>query len=897
VFLLVAACFLFGQEKVNFYLWLEPEWFEGVNGHFAYWPGPDSAKKATGLWGIAGPGISAEWSQGGESEWNSIGAGADETNAECRRTINIPADGTYRIWVRYVDHRDSIEPFTVVIEKAGKTILQGELGIRPVVPKNDEYQLYWGFSFGWDYIEGSLPAGEAILKLVVNKPAQAWRQVDAICITDDTIWKPVGREKPNFAYFSSFDIKNPSLQCRGSGKSLSIGSIWKRPLVAGRDFSMWTGISTDKNWWSNQNIDKLTMYEVLFENGCGRDIKEEFKKQFAGKTDLPIISWKNMLVGIYLGETPDLSPDSPLRKWLEKTGIPFYILTNYANPGYNENTGPATYQALTGVLAKQFLGYIHGEAIGTVGVYIPAEKLGKDRREHLEQYGQKLTKLQSDQWSKFYKTPVPPDHIKKSIPCLSCESIALAHQFHHLGMDIVGYELDATNIHAPMRIAFERGAARQYGGAWINYASGNWADACNYFTQEPVVPRGAKCWFHSKYAITDGVSIAWYRRFYYLNYLSGASAIFWEQSLTNQWIKPGPGNHPVQLSPFGRATVDFQQFVDRLPDRGEPYTPIAFLLNWAHGYESVNYTCKMLNVFLQDDSDIELRELFNVAWHPSAILEGQPQAPDVQSMPPGIYGNIFDVLVDREEKAQAITSYPVVWAAGDVKLEGKWISVIDEYLRKGGTLVVNIEAIRQNAKLLQMLGLTVSEKTQYFDRWSPDAEKFYPCVKYPVYQLTAKKAVPVAFADKQLPLILRVPIGEGAAIVTLVPHMVCLDQRAHPALVYLMNLITENLLPFELYDTAGNHIAGKLMYLVNRTKDGWLVGLFNNQGIDKTQNGIARVDRTRYVDVEIRTQLNIKSATEYVNMQKLGIVKSANASTVRVRVEPGDVQVVYFVTE
>nr|HOJ31746.1 hypothetical protein [bacterium] len=861
---LFAACLAFCEEKANFYLWLEPEWFEGVTGHFAYWPGPDSAKKATGYWAIAGPGISAEWSQGGESEWNSIGAGADETNAQCWTTIQIPADGRYRIWVRYVDHRDSTEPFTVAIEKTEKIILQGELGISPVVPKNDEYQLYWGFSFGWGYIEGNLPSGQAVLKLIINRPAQAWRQVDAICITDDTNWKPFGREKPSFAYFSFFDVKNPSLQCRGSGKFLPVGSIWKRPSVAGKDFSMWTGISTDKNWWNKQDIENLSLYELLFENGCGRDIKEEFKKQFAGKPDIPIISWKNMLPGIYLGETPDLSPESPLRKWLERTKIPFYILTNYANPKYDENTGPLTYQALTGPLAQQFMGYIHGETIGTVGVHIGEEKLGKDRREHLDQWGQKLATLQTDQWSKIYKTQISPDHLKKSIPCLSCDSIALAHHFHQIGMDIVGYELDATNIHAPMRIAFERGAARQYGGAWINYASGNWGDACNYFTQEPIVPRGAKSWFHSKYAITDGVSIAWYRRFYYLNYLSGTSAIFWEQSLTNQWIKPGPGNHPVQLSPFGRATVDFQQFVDRLPDRGEPYTPVAFLLSWGHGYDSVNYACKMLHVFLQEENDIELRELFNVAWHPSAILEGLPQAPDVQSMPPGIYGNIFDVLVDRVEKATVITSYPVVWAAGDVKLEGNWITVLEDYLRKGGTVVLNIESIRHNTKLLQMLGLSVSEKQTFFNQWSVDGEHFYPCVMYSVYQVTAEKSVPVAFAGQKTPLILRIPFGEGAAIITLVPHMVCMDKRAHPALVYLMNLITEGLIPFELYGMDGKKLKDQLMYLVNKTKDGWLVALCNNQGIDKTQNGIARVDRTRYVDVEIRTQLNIKSATEYV---------------------------------
>src|SRR5438034_593049 len=201
-----------------------------------------------------------------------------------------------------------------------------------------------------------------------------------------------------------------------------------------------------------------------------------------------------------------------------------------------------------------------------------------------------------------------------------------------------------------MRIAFERGAARQFGGAWINYASGNFGDACNYFTQNPVVGRGAGSWFHSKYTITDGVSISWYRKLYYLNYLGGASAVYWEQSLQNQWILPGPGTHPIQLSPFGRATEDFMAFADRAQDRGEPYTPIGILLSYGHGFERVSYRCKMLHEFPETIHDLELRELFNVCWHPSAILEGQPASPDVQSMPSGVYGDIFDVLVDRRTR-------------------------------------------------------------------------------------------------------------------------------------------------------------------------------------------------------------------------------------------------------
>src|SRR5262249_9018757 len=212
-----------------------------------------------------------------------------------------------------------------------------------------------------------------------------------------------------------------------------------------------------------------------------------------------------------------------------------------------------------------------------------------------------------------------------------------------------------------------------------NYASGNFGDACNYFSQEPVVPRGAKSWFHSKYAVTDGVSVAWYRKMYYLNYLGGASAIFWEQSLGNQWILPGPGKHPIQLSPFGRATEDFQSFVTRLPDRGEPCAPIALLLSYGHGFERVNYHCKMLGDFLEAPADRELRELFNVCWYPSGVAEGRPAAPDVQSMPSGAYGNIFDVLVDRPERMKAISDYPVLWAAGDVDLGGRWQAALKDH--------------------------------------------------------------------------------------------------------------------------------------------------------------------------------------------------------------------------
>src|ERR1017187_7100424 len=156
----------YGQAKPPVHLWFEPEWFEGVKGSFAYHSG---TAKPTGAWGIAGPGIGPEWSQGGESEWNSIGAAAEETSAKCQRDFIVPRTGTYKIWVRYVDHRKKTQPFRVTIQQGGKEVCASDYGHIPVVPVNDEYQLYWGFSFGWGSFESTLKEGPTRLILSINQ--------------------------------------------------------------------------------------------------------------------------------------------------------------------------------------------------------------------------------------------------------------------------------------------------------------------------------------------------------------------------------------------------------------------------------------------------------------------------------------------------------------------------------------------------------------------------------------------------------------------------------------------------------------------------------------------------------------------------------------------------------
>ena len=133
VVLVVSSNGISAESRRPVYLWLEPEWFSGVEGNFEYGSGPESVAEVHSRWSVAGPGVSAEWTQGGESESNSIAAGPRETNALCQREIVVPRDGTYRVWVRYYDHRLATEPFGVRVEQDGKTPVTGDLGIEAVV--------------------------------------------------------------------------------------------------------------------------------------------------------------------------------------------------------------------------------------------------------------------------------------------------------------------------------------------------------------------------------------------------------------------------------------------------------------------------------------------------------------------------------------------------------------------------------------------------------------------------------------------------------------------------------------------------------------------------------------------------------------------------------------------
>jgi len=269
----------------------------------------------------------------------------------------------------------------------------------------------------------------------------------------------------------------------------------------------------------------------------------------------------------------------------------------------------------------------------------------------------------------------------KLIPAQSTSSTSFAHALSDWGVRLLGMETAAVQPMTGMRIAFTRGAVRQYGAHSSIITRPISVTRATTFTKAQNFA-GPDFFFHSRYGPTMGPSLSWYRKNYYLYYMSGASAIYLEQGF-DQFFKPGPGEQPFQLNPLGRITDEFIRFAEKHANRGTPYTPIAFLLDPAHGFEMTDYPQWPFEVSQINRSDRALRELFGAAYYPGTVVEGEPASGDRQAFVSGAFGDIFDVIVAGPASASslsarapvdAINAYRAVVAGGKHRLDQRLVT-------------------------------------------------------------------------------------------------------------------------------------------------------------------------------------------------------------------------------
>ncbi len=891
------------------YLWYEAENMRGITQTAQHEPQLNPsylevpAAKAPG-WSISGPGVSAEWSQGGESEWNSVAASPDEARGEIWQDFEVPRTGDYRLWVRYADFAKKTESFAIAIageaprnptdvalDVGMRQRFSHEFGEQDIIDSHDETSMYWGWAFAWDSAPAHLGKGPARLSIQVTRRAQARRQIDGVLLTNDLGFVPTGRQKPDFAamrYLREWSKSRTGFAPLLDPLTNQTPPVWSRPKVAGRDFLMPWNIS--KEFW--QLYDKPPAERPLYPFNA--EPIDEFVKAYAGKRDLPIFNSKFVSPVVYLNDVPELFKDgSAFRRYLAETKSPFAILINYGAAAFaSDADAQAAWKLLNGELRDQFVGWISGESIGFVWGEAP-QYLKVDpsmtRAQILAAQRTFYTDALTRKWGGTFKTQTGPLW-DKLMPAQSTSSTSFAHALGEWGVRSLGIETAAVQPMTAMRLAFTRGAARQYGGHWFYYHAPNFGDTATTFTRQQNFA-GPDNFFHSRYGATMGPSLSWYRKSYYLYYMSGASAIYLEQGF-DQFFKPGPGDHSFQLNPLGRITDEFVRFAEQHPDRGEPYTPIAFLLDPAHGWDMTDYPQWPFGISQISRSDRALRELFGAAYYPGLLREGEPASGERQAFVPGVFGNIFDVLVTSETHTDAINSYRAVVAGGEVNWSPSWAKKLETYVRSGGVVVLNTA----NSSGLPSTFLGIQESGALIEDNSArclsagELQQNLDGQAYRYRHLELRGATALMTTTRGEPLVTVNRIGKGKVVFVAIPQLLGLDERLTPAVAHLLVHLAADATPV--------HVEGNVEYLVNRNSRGWVVTFFNDEGVFKPQQGLAEVNRSATANVKVSLRGGaIQGATEWTSEQTLTVHrKEGSADSVSLTIPAGGIAVVALQT-
>jgi hypothetical protein len=883
------------------YLWYEAENMRGVSTdarnepRVSPWWQEKTRAEMPG-WAMNGPGVSAEWTQGGESEWDSVAAVADETRAAIYQDLEVPRDGEYRVWARYADWARRGENFAVVIRQNDAVVFRHEFGARDLVDPHDEVSMYWGWAFTWDgSAKAALKKGAARVSVEIEKAAGARRHVDCVLVTNDLAYKPEGRRKPPFAaqrVLQEWAAQRPKLAPLFEGaaqEAAALSPLWRRRPVAGRDFLMPWNIS-EKFWeMYPQPPEARPLYPFHAESDAAVNL---FVQKYKGARDVPIFSSKLIAPVLHINELPKhLREGSGFLNYVRETRAPFAVNINYGAANFGEAEGPAALKLLTGELRGQFLGWISGESIGYVYPAVAAEmtlRPEQPRGEMLEASRAGYTRALEQKWAATFHAPAGAMW-DKLIPAQSTSSTTYAHALGAWGSKLIGMETAAVQPGTALRIAFTRGAARQTGGNFLYYHAPNFGDTATTFTNAQNFA-GPDHFFHSRYGVTMGPSLSWYRKNYYLYYMAGASAIYLEQGF-DQFFKPGPGEHPFQLNPLGRITDEFMRFAEKHPERGVPYTPVAFLLDPAHGFEMTDWPHLPFGVSPIGRGDRALRELFGAAYHPLPVVEGEPATADRQAFVNGVFGDIFDVLVASDAHAGAVEAYRALVVGGHVNWSDAWAARLTGYARAGGTVVLNSAQVKGlPAELLGVRLLNSRAEDDGAACLSPgEAATDLSGQAFRYERVEPRGAEVLVKSASGDPLVTVNRVGRGRVVFCAIPDLLGLDERMTPAAAHMLSHLLAEATPV--------NVSGDVEHLLNRTERGWVVTLINNLGVYKPQQGMAQVNREEFVDVTLDLRgAPVESASEWTEDAAVEVSRQGGPARVRVRVPPGGVRVVELVT-
>lgn len=828
-------------------------------------------KTTKGSWSLAGPGVAAEWTQGGESEFLSIAARADEgPGVVAGREIEIPAAGKYWLWVRYADYRRKREEFGLRILQGGKEAVSHVFGTKAIVDEMDPMSLRWDFVFGWDKVEVTVEKGAARVELFTTGPTEARRHVDLIVLTTDAHYRPSGREKPDAAAWGPLRemMKHGGKDARMLADAAGLAEVpaaWK--IASGPPTFSW---NSGEQW-----LEELKRPADRIDAAFGVDppLLKDFLAAYRGK-EIPVFGDALSGPSWSISNYPKIFADgSPFIDWLERRPkARFTLMLNYSEPNWPKGADRKAVYANLKKYMNRCAGYVAGESVAHANYdsqrLSDAIKNAKTRGDVLAALREAHTLSVVKKFSDYYGQEVSEAEAWGPVmSCLSGNNEAFCHALLNWGCRQVGHENTGNSPTLARRLAFLRGAARQFGGKLCDYQSANLGDAATMFSRQNFLyPASSRNILDNSYDAFAGAGVNWLMKDYALFHLAGCDVFYNEQGIDMFW-KPGGvvagDGFPVQLSPKGKVAQRMIELAEKHP-RGTQYTPIAFLLDEAHGWSQERFRPGSFGleaernpaVLTPGRHEAALRGWFDIAYFPAPDTQNEPASAIRQTYVNGVFGDIFDVVVTAAKHAEIVKTYPVLIAAGDVPLSEEWGKGLSDYVEVGGVLVACAETFSgAGAAMLKLpAGGAGGEAAEVV--WKSSGERL-PSNVFQFGAIDAGNGEILAATADGKPLAVAFKRGRGKVIYVSIPMGLGINNRPVPVLSVLMRDLAAGLVPVA--------VEGDVEKVFNRLEDGgWLITLLNNRGVNKPQHGILPTDYREKREVKLHVPFEVKSSEEWM---------------------------------
>lgn len=238
-----------------------------------------------------------------------------------------------------------------------------------------------------------------------------------------------------------------------------------------------------------------------------------------------------------------------------------------------------------------------------------------------------------------------------------------------------------------------------------------------------------------------------------------------------------------------------------------------------------------------------------------------------------------------------LDAYRAVVVGGHIEWSKPWVQRLTDYVKSGGTVVVNSAQIK--GLPTELLGARLTGATgeahnaRCLSPGEPPPDLSGQIFRYERLELQGAVALMTAMGGD--PLVTVNKIGKGALVFVAVPDLLGEDERMTP--------LGAHLLAHVFADAAPVKVSGDVEYLLNRNANGWVVTILNNNGVFKPQQGLAQVDRSAYVTatISLRDQ-KIQKAVDWITDKELEVKTENGLESVTVSLAPGSISIVELST-